>query len=115
MAGSILNSKGHILRVGKYPTRRINLQGSNRDGLLGNSFHEQVWGDGPGGPTRPPHNLNGDNRWTHIIPNDTCIDFKFMARVVRLNDEPPEIDDLDSDVQSMQTVSMDTRFFRRIT
>ena len=60
------------------------------------------------------------------LPNDTVadliiigivasIDLKFNARVVRLIDEPPEIAEFDSDVPPTQTVSMDTRFFRRIT
>ena len=59
---------------------------------------------------RPPQNLNGDGRWTHIIPNNDYVDSELNARVVRLKDEPPEIGDFDSDVLRTQMVSMDTHF-----
>ena len=54
--------------------------------------------------------LNGAWRCTYIMLLNYDIDFEFIARVVRLKDEPREIADFDSGMLCMQTVSMDTHF-----
>ena len=64
---------------------------------------------------RPLRELNGHGRWTGIMFLNYDIDFESNARVVRLQDEPPEIAEFDSDLQTTQTVSLDTIFFHRIT
>ena len=59
---------------------------------------------------RSPGELSGAWRCTYMMFPNYDIDFEFIARVVRLKDEPREIADFDSGMLCMQTVSMDTHF-----